>query len=335
MNLSESIYVVRWLLQDTLRQSLASGIFWLMLTISGMAILVCLSVGAVGGTSVFADDGSDSLMVPGSHPAAKDPEKLKRHGVDVAKGELTIGFGAIHIPFTRYRAEGVHYVQLLLAGFVADTIGVLFALIFTAGFMPGFLEAGAISVLLVKPVPRWLLLLGKYLGVMILVLAQGLVFVVGTWVALGVRTEVWDSSYLLSVPLMLLHFGIFFSVSVFLGVCTRSTVTCVFGSLVFWVICWGMNYGRNVVATLPGIGDMPASAYWAVEIGYWVLPKPADLGMLLFDSLKAGDSFGRPFDMAALQKSGAFQPELSMLSSIAFSFVALSLAAYEFMIADY
>jgi ABC-type transport system involved in multi-copper enzyme maturation permease subunit len=335
MNLPEAIYVIRWLLRDTFRQALVSGIFWLMLVISGMAIVVCLSVSAVGGKSVYPDDGGDNLMLPPSHPAAKDPQKLKRYGIDVASGELTVGFGALHIPFTRYRTEAVHYLQLLLAGFVADTIGVLLALVFTAGFLPGFVEPGAIAVLLAKPVPRWLLLLGKYLGVLTLVLAQGLVFVAGTWLALGMRTGVWDSTYLLSVPLMLLHFGIFFSVSVLIAVTTRSTVTCVFGSLAFWLVCWGMNYGRNVVATLPTVGDLSAPAYWLVEIGYWILPKPADLNMLLFDALQAGDSFGRPLDMQTLQKLGAFQPDLSVLSSIAFSLVALGLAAYEFTTSDY
>src|SRR5207248_1034875 len=114
-------------------------------------------------------------------------------------------------------------------------------------------DPSAVAVLLAKPAPRWSLLVGKYLGVLVFVLFQATVFVVGTWLALGVRTGVWGPFvgstplpvYLLCVPLLLVHFAIFFSFSTLLATLSRSTVTCVFGSLLFWLLCWGMNYARH------------------------------------------------------------------------------------------
>src|SRR5262249_29956278 len=44
MNLPAAIYAVRWLVRDTFRQALASRIFWVMLAVSGLCILACLSV---------------------------------------------------------------------------------------------------------------------------------------------------------------------------------------------------------------------------------------------------------------------------------------------------
>src|SRR5437764_1178461 len=82
----------------------------------------------------------------------------------------------------------------------------------------------AVSVLLAKPTPRWMLLAGKYVGVLAFVLVHAMLFVGGTWLAIGVRTQVWDASYLYAIPLLLLHFAVFFSVSLLLAVCTRSTV---------------------------------------------------------------------------------------------------------------
>ena len=41
------------------------------------------------------------------------------------------------------------------------------ALVWTAGFLPDFLQPSAASVLFAKPVPRWTVLLGKYAGVVI------------------------------------------------------------------------------------------------------------------------------------------------------------------------
>src|SRR4030088_1674685 len=91
--------------------------------------------------------------------------------------------------------------------------------------------------------------MGKYAGVLAVVFLHLVVFVGGTWLGLGAHTGVWNASYLLCVPILLLHFAIFFSFSLLLAVCTRSTVVCVFGSIVFWFLCWGMNYGRHAVVT--------------------------------------------------------------------------------------
>jgi ABC-type transport system involved in multi-copper enzyme maturation permease subunit len=190
-------------------------------------------------------------------------------------------------------------------------------------------------VLLAKPAPRWSLLAGKYLGVLAFVGFQALVFVGGTWAALGLRTGVWDMAYLWCVPLLLLHFAIFFSVSTLLAVCTRSTVACVLGSLLFWLLCWGMNYGRHVVLGVPDMGQMPGSLAWLVEAGYWVLPKPADLNLLLFDALEAGRHFSKELALQNVQAHGDFHPGLSVLASLAFTAAMLYVAGRQFVMTDY
>src|SRR5262249_5301558 len=154
--------------------------------------------------------------------------------------------------------------------------GTLLLLIWTAGFLPEFLQQSAASVLLAKPVPRWSLLVGKYLGVLSFVAFQVTVFIVGTWAAVGIKTGIWLPSYLMTIPILLLHFAVIYSFSALLAVWTRSTVACVFGTVVFWLICCAMNYGRH---TMVALDVLPYSGVvqWAVEAGYWVLPKPADL----------------------------------------------------------
>ena len=107
--------------------------------------------------------------------------------------------------------------------------------------------------------------MGKYIGVLAFVLAQASYFVVGTWLALALRTGIWDANYLLSVPLLLLHFAIFFSFSLLLAVCTRSTVVSVFGSIAFWGICWAINFGRHSVmaAAARRSGGLDLSGDWS------------------------------------------------------------------------
>ena len=122
-------------------------------------------------------------------------------------------------------------------------------------------------------------------------------FVGGTWTAIGLRTGFWDPTYLLCIPLLLLHFSIFFGFSVLLAVCTRNAVVCVFGSILFWCVAWSMNFGRHAVHDLdrPGFRERSARRILSglIDFGYWVLPKPADLGMLLFDSLGAATILAR------------------------------------------
>src|SRR5205823_12590294 len=106
---------------------------------------------------------------------------IAESGVDVPTGELTLLFGAFRVPLARSRVEAVRFIELLLAGGLADTAGVLLALIWTAGFLPSFLDPATTSVLLAKPVPRWLLLTGKFFGVLVFVAVQALLFIGLTW----------------------------------------------------------------------------------------------------------------------------------------------------------
>jgi ABC-type transport system involved in multi-copper enzyme maturation permease subunit len=248
-----------------------------------------------------------------------------------------MAFGAIRIPLGRDDRHTIHFLQLLLAGGVADTLGLLLALIWTAGFLPGFLDPRSVSVLLAKPAPRWMLLLGKYAGVLTFVLLHATLFVGGTWLAIGLRTGIWDAAYLWAIPLLLLHFGVFFSVSLLLAVCSRSTVVCVFGSILFWFMAWGMNFGRHALAASSQVmpeGRFSSSINWLVDFGYWVLPKPADFGMMLYDALGAKDYFGASFDMSVLSTHG-FSLWLSVLTSLAFTGYILFASARRFATTDY
>jgi hypothetical protein len=334
MNLPTAILTIRWMFRDTLRQAFASGVFWLLIGVSLLCTVFCLSTRIQGGPISLQRPGELPEMLPHNTPAA-DREKAARSGVEMVQGELTLGFGAIRIPLGRDGEDAVHLLQLLLAGGVADAFGLLLALVWTAGFLPAFLEPSAASVLLAKPIPRWSILAGKYLGILTFVGFQATVFVGGTWMALGLGTGVWSPSYLLCIPLLLLHFAIFFSCSALVAVCTRSTVACIFGSVLFWLVCWGLNYGHHALAATPELQNLSPAFRRLVEVTYWILPKPADLGMVLFDALQAGNSFSRLFAYETLQSRGAFDPELSVLSSVLFTLATLAVAGRQLQTTDY
>lgn len=337
MNLSFTIYAFRWLVRDTFRQARSSGLFWLMLAVSGLCILVCLSVGVTRTTPLHRAGEPAEFLPRGDRQA--DPAIAAKAGVEVVSGELTLAFGAFRVQLGRDADDAIRFLQLLLAGAIADTLGILLALVWTAGFLPAFLEPGAAIVLLAKPLPRWGLLAGKFLGVLLFVAFQVLVFVGGTWLALGCRTGYWDTGYFWCIPVMLLHFAVFFSFSILLAVCTRSTIFCILGSLVFWLMCWGMNFGRHSLVALPSLnptlGPLPGVLQGFVEAGYWLLPKPADLSLLLSQVLQAGTTFGTVPVFEEVQRTGAFSPGLSVLTCLGFAAVMLASAARQLTATDY
>lgn len=325
--------ILRWLIRDTFRQSLTYGIFWILLSVSVISICICFSIRVERSTT--ADTAGQSReIVPAHKIGTPEAANIKKQGVEVMRGDLTMAFGMIRIPLARDDRHTIHFLQLLLAGGVADTLGLLLALIWTAGFLPSFLDPRSVSVLLAKPTPRWVLLCGKYVGVLVFVLCQAMIFVGGTWLAIGLRTGIWDAAYLLAIPLLLLHFAVFFSVSLLLAVCFRSTVVCVFGSILFWITAWGMNFGRHALAATSTDGRFSSSINWLVDFGYWVLPKPADFGMLLYDALGAKDYFGPTFDMNVLAGHG-FSFCLSVLTSLAFTGYILFASTRRFATTDY
>jgi ABC-type transport system involved in multi-copper enzyme maturation permease subunit len=331
MKFPAAISAIRWLVQDTFRQSLASRIFWVMLAVSGLAILVCLSVSVEGDVTLQRPDELPEFL-PKSDPKVSD---ARRHGVEVIGGQVNLLWGAMPVALGRDRENAVRFLELLLAGGVADSLGLLLALVWTAGFLPAFLEPSAIAVLLAKPPPRWSLLVGKYLGVLVFVLFQATIFVVGTWLALGVRTGIWMPAYLLCIPLLLVHFAIFYSFSTMLATLSRSTVTCVFGSVLFWLLCWGMNYARHKSLVDPDLTALPTPFHATVEAAYWVTPKPADMSILLFEALEAREHFGMMDEIEQVRARGAFHPGLSVLASLLFAALTLVAAARQFETTDY
>ena len=328
--LPTAIHTLGWMVRDTFRQSLATRLFWVMSGLTALCVAFCLGVSVSGDDTRPKHPDELPLRVPKSEAT---PE-VKAEGITVSGGRMSLGFGLYSFEFARSRADAVRTVQLWLAGVLADTVGVLLALLWTAGFLPTFLEPHAVTVLLAKPAPRWSLLLGKYLGVIGFVAVQAVLFVAGTWVALGISTGVWDASYWLAAPLLVVNFSVFYAFSAFLAVCTRSTVVSVFGTLLFWLLCWGMNFTHHRVVGFPPAGLTPASSF-LIEAGYWTLPKPLDMSGIFFDAVRAQDHSAEVPELRAVKEKGAFHPGPAVVTSLLFALGVLALAAYEFRHTEY
>lgn len=145
--------------------------------------------------------------------------------------------------------------QTFLAGFASSlnyifdkfvmSIGLFIAILVTSGMIPEMFEPGSLNLLLSKPVPRWLLLFGKFVGGCAFISLCAAYLFLGLWLWLGLAGGLWDRGLLWSIPLYVVVFAIYFSVSMLVGILFRSAIVSVILTVVFWGFCFatGSTWG--------------------------------------------------------------------------------------------
>lgn len=320
---------IRHLVADTFRQSIASRLF--MATTAAIFVCVALCASArIEGKGATTPKGETELFGGDGKPLS---------GPNPKPGHVSLGFGAITLPLFRDAEEEVLFLESALAKWGAGSIGVLLAIVWTGGFLPDFLRPSSVSILLAKPLSRTTLLIGKCVGILIFVSVEAIAFVGGTWIALGLRTGIWNSAYLWAAPLFVLEFGVVFAISALLAVWTRNASAAIFGSIAFWVICTLVNYGRfvmhEVYAVAPKEASIPTGFVGFVEAIYWLLPKPADLAIWLEQTIGAAREFAIPSSYENMIDIGGYHPILSAFSSSLFAIVVFVVATRRFAEIDY
>ncbi len=101
-----------------------------------------------------------------------------------------------------------------------------------------------------------------------------------------------------------------------------------------------MNYGRHTVVALPYLepdaAPLSSSIQGLTEVGYWILPKPGDCVIVLDQALGASDHFDvLPKTFRVAVEREAFDPGLSLLTSLLFSATLLAAAGQQLAATDY
>lgn len=304
------------LIVDSFRESLDRKIFWVMLLIS-LAVasaMFCMS--------------------------------FEPHQINVLFGTWTVQTDLFTIG-DKLRTDMlsmvvVEYVTDLVLGFV----GVLLALIATAGFFPEMMERGGIEVLLSKPLPRWKLVLGKYLGSLVFMAVQATIFVLLTFLVAGVRWGVWLPRYFLIIPLMILMYSYLYCISTLVAVYTRSTIAVILVTLFAWMIFGGIQSTGDYFEMYPKLKEY-RSAYNSVVVARWIVPKTSDLTLLARQWTRSAN----PADLINVEEDDdrdllerakgaenarlSIPPALSIGSSLLFQAVILAIATWKFSRKDF
>lgn len=202
---------------DAYRELNARKMFWITLILSGVVVSTLLFIGVVENPQSTSSFDSQHLKVMFWEIPVPIPQSIDLE--DLLKGVfVTLGIS----------------IWLTWAA-------TILALISTAGIFPDFLSAGAIDLVLHKPISRLRIFLTKYAGGLLFVALQVTVFSTAAFVIVGLRAGSWEPAFFLAIPLVVAFFSFLFSVSVLIGTLTRSAITSLLVTMLFWVLLFALN----------------------------------------------------------------------------------------------
>ncbi len=193
--------------------------------------------------------------------------------------------------------------------------GTLLAVFASSGLIPSVLEPGRISLLLSKPITRPMLLLGRYVGNLLVVATNHIYLILTIWIIIGLKTHLWEARFLLAIPASLFIFAVLLCVVVLVGVRSESAALAVMVSVALMLISAVLAQTGFMLRVLnPG---WPRRLWMAL---YWFFPKVYDLA----NAMKQIIAFERNADW--------WTP---MWTSAAFGVLVLSSAIYVFQKRDF
>ncbi|MFI5263431.1 MAG: ABC transporter permease subunit [Candidatus Kapaibacterium sp.] len=145
----------------------------------------------------------------------------------------------------------------------------------TTGFITSQMEKGTIDLLLSKPVPRWLYIIGRYVGSVSIILLEVIWFVVGMWCVVSLSTGTWHVAFLASIFFIMLGFAGIYSVVVLISVLSRSSALSI-------VIGIGLYFISLLIAGAKGIEkmvttDSKSTLSYIADALYYLFPQTSDM----------------------------------------------------------
>jgi ABC-type transport system involved in multi-copper enzyme maturation permease subunit len=234
--------------------------------------------------------------------------------IDVVQGAMaTVSLFGHANPHGMEVAKLVRQVHAAIASFLY-TAGMFLAVFASAGLIASIFEPGRIELLLSKPVSRAHLLMGRYLGNLLVVALNVIYLIGGVWLVIGWKTGIWNTRFLMAIATTVFMFAVLLSV---ITICSVLTESAAFGIMV--------TFALMIVSPILAqhqIAEKLLSSEWSRTLWLWlynVLPKVFDVGKLNTDLV-----IGRP--------TGGMDP---IWTSAGFATALLAWSIYSFAKRDY
>ncbi|MBT8484802.1 MAG: ABC transporter permease subunit [Phycisphaerales bacterium] len=205
------------MLVDAYRELNSKRLFWVIL---GLSAFVTIVYGSIG----FDDDG------------------------------MSMFFGLVNIDNPMLSRDSLISSVLYRSIFTTFMIGLwlawvatILALISTATIFPDFIAGGSIDMVLSKPVRRPTLFAMKYVVSLLFVLLQVTIFCLGVFLCMGLRLGDWEWKVFAAIPIVTVFFSYLYSISVLVGVWTRSALTALLVTMLVWFSLFSVNMAEGVL----------------------------------------------------------------------------------------
>ena len=199
----------------------------------------------------------------------------------------------------------VDMVRMLQAGAAGGLFMgvVLFGVFATAGVIPDTLERGTVDLYLSKPIARWQLLLGRYLGGVGVVLANILYFIGALWLIMGIRLGVWNIQFFFAAFTMSFVFAVLFAIVTLVGVASRNTAIAIISAFLYLMVISAALYHReSSLYFLSG-----NSIYRGALDGlYYLLPQTSAMQDQVQQQIVSQSMDWRPFAQSLLSSTAIF-----------------------------
>lgn len=94
---------------------------------------------------------------------------------------------------------------LLMCLYLIRILALLFAIMLASGAISGEMEQGLLTVILTKPIARWKILLGKWIGLNLVCIASIALWIIGSWLSLVIQLRESLLPYLQTFPYIILY----------------------------------------------------------------------------------------------------------------------------------
>jgi ABC-type transport system involved in multi-copper enzyme maturation permease subunit len=199
--------------------------------------------------------------------------------------EPRLFFGALPLAFLRTSlGHSVYVVEDYLVNGIGAWVGILIGIVISAFFIPNMLRKGTVDLLIVKPIPRSLLLLYKYIGGLIFIFLNAVFAVGGMWLVLGMRTGLWSPHVLLIIFVLTFFFAVLYCISTLMSTLTGSPIVAILVTCVLWFGFWivGKTYQAfEQFEKIPSMKkNLPDWSFTTVNAIHFITPRTADLDVL-------------------------------------------------------
>lgn len=195
--------------------------------------------------------------------------------IDVVQGAIaTVTIFGQNAPSTdvqRMVPQAQSVIAMIL--YFAGTALACFA---SAGLVAAVFEQGRIELLLSKPVSRVHLLVGRYAGNVLVVAANIVYLVFGSWIIFGLKTGVWGARFPLSSLCTIFIFSVFLAIIVLVGVLWDSAAIAIMATFATMII--------TAILAQKTVLERLLDSEWSrdvVRVLYYTLPKFTDVSIIV------------------------------------------------------